>query len=641
VRVYFKYLIFLILIFADIIQVSGSSTTSWKDALKNKSGTIVIYYYDSENFITDVGESGKINGIEYELIKEFVKYLNNKHDLNLKIEFKKASTFSDLYNKIKNGKTGEFGACSFSITEARRKEINFSPKYLPDIEVLISSYNLPLVTDTGKFWNAFSKATALTIANSTFDQNLIRLKSLYPAIKIKEEKAASIIRDRISTEQNIFSYIELPTYFASIKSGYQLKRQPLFKVERNGYALIYPKSSDWKDPLEQFFSNEQTKTFINNLIKKYFGDDVKDLLWNIKDESSLSSKEIVLLNKEKEIQNLELEKKKVEIERKNILYQSFLLGFVFVSGFGFLLFKANHTKKKANKILTEQKKEIEGKNVELIAQKEKIEQMNSALNIAFDDITIKNKEITDSINYAKRIQNALLPQQDVLGNHFSESFVLYKPKDIVSGDFYWFTQVNKHFVLSLADCTGHGVPGAFMSAIGHDLLNQIIRDSQITSSADALEELNVRINKLLNKQGRSEEINDGMDMALCAFDLETEELMYAGANRPLLFVRNSELQEFKPNKHSLGGQTYDSKKFTNHSIKLMKGDLIYVFSDGFADQFGGPSGKKFKYSRLKDLIVNSIHLPLSEQKEFLETSFDNWKGSHEQIDDVCIIGLRV
>jgi serine phosphatase RsbU (regulator of sigma subunit)/putative methionine-R-sulfoxide reductase with GAF domain len=253
----------------------------------------------------------------------------------------------------------------------------------------------------------------------------------------------------------------------------------------------------------------------------------------------------------------------------------------------------------------------------------------------------KNKDITDSIKYAKKIQLALMPDTDLLRGPFPESFVYYRPKDIVSGDFYWIEKFTEDIVVfAAADCTGHGVPGAFMSLICNDLMSQVIKDQSVTTPGQALRILDDRLRAMLNKSA-DHSSNDGMDIALCAYHPKKKLLQYAGAHRPLLLVRNGEMIEYKPSKHSIGGYLTGEKNFEDNNIQLLDGDCVYVLTDGYSDQFGGQDGKKFKFKKLQKLIQSISHMPMNDQHDLLEEAFVSWRGKHEQVDDVCVIGVKV
>jgi serine phosphatase RsbU (regulator of sigma subunit) len=252
----------------------------------------------------------------------------------------------------------------------------------------------------------------------------------------------------------------------------------------------------------------------------------------------------------------------------------------------------------------------------------------------------KNKDITDSINYARKIQQAILPSEDLLLKTYPDSFVLYKPKDIISGDFYWYHPTEKHLLFACADCTGHGVPGALMSMIGSNIIGHIIHEKEIIAPEDALLELDKRIRKSL-KQDEEPESRDGMDISFCSLEHKKMLLRYAGANRPLAIIRNGELIEHAPSKFPIGGQFNADKQFAGNSIQLKKNDRIYLFTDGITDQFGGPLGKKLMKKRFYSFLVEISQMSMQEQKEKIFAFFSGWKGELEQVDDVLVMGIRI
>jgi len=267
---------------------------------------------------------------------------------------------------------------------------------------------------------------------------------------------------------------------------------------------------------------------------------------------------------------------------------------------------------------------------------------NNSLSLAYKEIEVKNKDITDSINYAKQIQRARLPNPSIILNHLPEAFGLYKPKDVVSGDFYWFAEhENGKLLLAAADCTGHGIPGAFMSLIGIDELNHATLEKRFDDASTILASVNVGVKKALRQNEQNSMSRDGMDLALCIFDLKNNKLEYAGANRPLYYIRDNQLNEITPTKAAIGGLTPNNQAFKNHIIQIKKGDMIYVFTDGYADQFGGESGKKFMTKRFKDLLLSIHHLPPPEQEALLEKALTEWKKEISQVDDILVMGVRI
>jgi PAS domain S-box-containing protein len=271
----------------------------------------------------------------------------------------------------------------------------------------------------------------------------------------------------------------------------------------------------------------------------------------------------------------------------------------------------------------------------------------------------KNKDITDSITYARRIQEAILPSDDEMKRVLDDCFVFYRPKDIVSGDLYWANTVTttpadgkgvKLSLVAAVDCTGHGVPGAFMSIVGHTILEQTLTEKSVNNPGQALDYLSKGVIRTLKQNaGDDFSIKDGMDIALCALNNSTRELNFAGANNPMYVVRNGELMQFSGDKQPIGAYVKEIKPFTNHKVQLEKGDCVYIFTDGIADQFGGPKGKKYKYKQLKEILSANYAKPMSEQRQLIVESVDAWMNypseqssqPYEQTDDMLVIGFRV
>lgn len=261
---------------------------------------------------------------------------------------------------------------------------------------------------------------------------------------------------------------------------------------------------------------------------------------------------------------------------------------------------------------------------------------------ALQDIKEKNKDITDSITYAKRIQQAKLLTKEEIQTILPNSFVLFKPKDIVSGDFYFFHKKDKTIFLAAVDCTGHGVPGAFMSLIGSEKLDDAL--SQSTDTSEILKLLNKGVKTSLRQSNDNEEsTRDGMDIALCSIDTESGVVHYAGANRPLWIIRNgkAEIEEIKATKKAIGGFTDDNQHFETHTLKLQQGDSFYIFSDGYADTFGGANGKKLTTKKFKELLISMQDKPTVDQELILDNFIENWKAGTEQVDDILVIGTRL
>lgn len=259
-------------------------------------------------------------------------------------------------------------------------------------------------------------------------------------------------------------------------------------------------------------------------------------------------------------------------------------------------------------------------------------------------ISQKNADITDSIQYSKRIQLSLLPDEKQVSEVLGDAFVFYRPKDIISGDFYWLQERNGKVFFMAADCTGHGVPGALMSMISSTLLNESVIEKNLSDPGQILDDVRSGIIRSLrqHEEGNDElSTRDGMDGALCVYNNATRELLYAGANNPLWIFRNNVLMEIKADKFPVGVSGAGLKPFTTHRVSLQQGDMLYVFTDGYADQFGGEHGKKLKYSGLRKLLAGTCTMPVREQVTAIDDYFKKWKGVHEQVDDVCMIGVNI
>lgn len=296
-------------------------------------------------------------------------------------------------------------------------------------------------------------------------------------------------------------------------------------------------------------------------------------------------------------------------------------------------YKLTYNEIKSRLALEQSKIRLEEQNMQLLDQKVEIEQQNR-------ELEGKNREITDSITYARNIQLASVPTEERFTSCFKDSFVLYLPKDIVSGDFYWVYQQGQIVYYVTADCTGHGVPGGFMTMLGLSFLQEIITVRSIDNPAEVLDLLRDKIIHALNQNGTPGESKDGMDITVCRLDKTTLELTYASANNSVYLVRNSEMTKHVADRQPCGFY-HHSVPFTKQVIQLQPGDCVYTLTDGYADQFGGPRGKKFRYKQLEEMLLQNHTLSFSQQSEKLKEALFNWQGTNEQVDDILVIGITV
>jgi len=332
-----------------------------------------------------------------------------------------------------------------------------------------------------------------------------------------------------------------------------------------------------------------------------------------------------------ELQNSQLIAKDAKIKQQKTFRNALIGGlFAFVLIIVVIAY-AYRQKRKDNKKILEQ-------NEKIIIANEELKQLNETTNRQKD-------EIISSILYAKRIQSAILPPEAYITELLNENFILFKPKDIVSGDFYWIKQAEHYIILIAADCTGHGVPGALMSMLGISCLNEIVQIREVTQANQILNELRKEIKQSLRQTGKKEESREGMDIALCVIDIKNNKIQYSGANNPLYIIRDnngkSELKEIKADPMPVGVHFLTDKSFTNNEITLEIGDTFYIFSDGFADQIGGDDNHRFKSEKFKKLLLDIHDQPMYEQKEILEQTLSEWMGTNSQTDDILVIGARV
>jgi tetratricopeptide (TPR) repeat protein len=356
---------------------------------------------------------------------------------------------------------------------------------------------------------------------------------------------------------------------------------------------------------------------------------LKDTLFNIDKNKALTRKELTYeYDKKEAAQKAEQDKKDALAEadkrKQRIVIWSTIGGLLLVLIFAGFIFRSLRVTRK-------QKEIIEIKNIETEKQKALIEQQKII-------VEEKNKDILDSINYAKRLQDAILPPLSLVKQNLPESFLLYKPKDIVAGDFYWMEKTSNTVLIAAADCTGHGVPGALVSVVCSNALNRTVKEFKITETGKILDKVRELVLETFEKSESN--VQDGMDISLAAINTNTREAQWSGAFNSLWYIRNNEIKEVAADKQPIG-KTDNQKLFITHNLKLQKGDTLYLFTDGYPDQFGGPRGKKFKYAQFNEKLKAISDKSMEEQKNILEQTFEAWKGNLEQVDDVLIIGIRI
>ncbi|MBI5217853.1 MAG: tetratricopeptide repeat protein [Bacteroidia bacterium] len=461
---------------------------------------------------------------------------------------------------------------------------------------------------------------------------------------------------------------------SSQKSCEIARAQKIKKTVLDNYYLmadIYRSAGDYKKSTEYMFLFKELNDSVS--AEEYERNTAE---MEAKYQNQKKQKEIELLTKDKKLKDAEFKQQQTQ---RNALIAGLILVIlliVVVTRSYFLKRKDNRLLKQRNEEIMQQKEEIETQRDEIVQQNEMLHQQKEEIEAQRDEIGIQRDlvlsqknhiekihlDLSQSIDYATKIQTSILPDLNVLKNYFDDYFVFFRPKDKVSGDFYWCTHIEGYTIVTVADCTGHGVPGAFMSMLGISFLREIVVKEYITNPSLILKKMRKEIIQALKQKGESGEhastsvrqaqdeslsMKDGMDMALVSIHHETLEMQFAGANNPLYIVETGEspvstIRELRPDKMPIA--IYERMDpFTNHVTKLQKGDTIYLMSDGYEDQFGGPTpgGKKFKGKQLKEMLLVNSHLSMEKQKEIIVQTFDNWMGINEQVDDITLLGIKI
>ena len=443
---------------------------------------------------------------------------------------------------------------------------------------------------------------ALVKAQEISDKGgMARLKGSIGSIYVEQKKfkdAELFLKDALALAIEVGDLNTIKDQHQSLSKLYNLK---------NDWELAFKEYQLFISTRDSLFSQENTKNSLRSELnfeyeKKATADSVKHI-------------------SERKIKDTEISLQQVQLKQEKTKGYALYGGLALVLVFS--VFMVNRFR-----VTNKQKEIIELKEIETQKQKHIIEE--------------KHKEITDSINYAERIQRSFLASDELLKENLNDYFVFFQPKDIVSGDFYWASKLkNGQFALTTADSTGHGVPGAIMSIINISCLEKAVEEQKLTEPSDILNHTRIKIIERLKKDGSAEGGKDGMDCSLICFDFKHKKLTYAAANNPVWIVRAEQLLEYESDKMPVGKHDKDTISFTQHSIDIQTGDVVYALTDGLPDQFGGPKGKKFMYKQLKDLLVSIAQLPMLEQQDILKTALNNWKGNLEQVDDVCVIGVRI
>ncbi len=548
------------------------------DQMENSSKAL-IYYQKAQKIYTEIGDKNNLANV-LDLIGTSI---NNRTIKELMIKY----SYSSWEDSLLINKPKEYVAKFDTATIYYKQALVISKDLGNYILIWQSLHNIGTnLTYSGEFNEALKYyEQSLEISNLIQDEikiiyNVFAIGRTYNMLK-QYNKALNYLLKYINKAEKLGKNEYLSKFYEEISTSYQ-------GLGNNKKALEY--FVHYTDTKEKFLNEERMRQTAE-LETKY--------------ETEKKESQIQLLDKENKLQE-------ATIERRNQVILFFIVGFILILASAAMLLRLNRRINKAN--------------VEL-AHKNEV-------------ITKQKEEITDSIKYARRIQRAVLPSTEVANKLLPEHFILFRPRDIVSGDFYWIGQNENKIVVVAADCTGHGVPGAFMSMLGVSFLNEIVNKEAVTQANLILNELRSSVKTTLSQTGAEGEAKDGMDIALLIIDMDKNTIQYAGAYNPLYFFHNGELNEIKADKMPIGIYIKERESFTNNEIKIAKGDTFYIFSDGYIDQFGGADRRKFMSKTFKELLTEIQPKPLEEQREILDQRIDAWRGDIPQVDDMIVIGLR-
>lgn len=550
------------------------------------------------NNIGSIHSDQKSNLLAIEYFKKSLKIHEELGDVR-----RMSSTYNNLANVYLHEKNYQIA------NDYYRKSLKIALELDDKRGIAMAYNNIGLVyKDDGKYQKAidnFKKASDLYEEMEDLGGTAMVLGSL----------ASLYIRLADSTANKTYYNLAIECAERSLKITKEIKLLPMennmygkLKTSWEGlgnYKNAYKYSELYIDTRDSLFNEEKTKA-IQEMEARY--------------QTEKKQLEIDKLEKEKQLQTEIIARKVAENKKQRILILSFITGLLIIVVFSIFIYRLFLQKKKANILITNQNKIVEQ----------------------------QKKHITDSISYARRIQQAILPSPDLVEDVLGDHFILFQPKDIVSGDFYWATEINGWKIFTVTDCTGHGVPGAFMSMLGLSFLNEIVRKKEVTQPNQILNELRSLIIESLHQKGASGEQQEGMDMAICAIDSATKACHFAGAYNPLYIIRQGNLIEIKGDKMpvAISGKM---KEFQNQKIQLETNDCLYLFSDGYIDQFGGEKGRKFMAKSFKTVLIENCHLPMKEQKTILTNTLNEWmnhidkktNNPFQQIDDITVVGLMI
>lgn len=599
--------------------------------MKRKIFFILIFiltfplYFFSQNVTELEMKLGLVSGLEKIKLLDQLSEIYLEKDLAKSINYAelaiKLSEKTKIPDKLKSDIYNTLGAAYYYSGDYDKSvkyyedELASSMKSSSKVEIAKAYYNIALI---------YNKSNRNKKAENNFEKSIeIAKKIKHNTLLAYNYRALAALKEQIGNNAKAYEYLK---QYIKIRDLSFSTTQNILRKEIKEEKILREETEKTVKVLEQ------------DTLKK--AQEIEYL--NI--EKEIAEK---IAQQEREINESKQQLQQAQIERQKIMSYIMIGIIVFVVLIGLIILRSYLQKKKTNRMLVnknfeiqQQKEEIETQNGLLQQQKEEIIAQNEELEFQKLKMVETHQHITDSINYASRIQTAMLHGESILGSAFNQYFIIYKPRDIVSGDFYWVRQIRNYIVIVAADCTGHGVPGAFMSMLGISLLNEYVTSRRLDSPGEILDTLRKKVKIYLKQTGEFEETKDGMDMALCLINTENLKAKYSGANNPLFLIRKGELVEYKATRNPIGIYLKE-KNFETQEFQLEKGDSLYLFSDGFIDQFGGEKGGKLKSKKFKEILILNFEKPMEEQKQILDDTITQWQGEYEQVDDMLIMGIKI
>ncbi len=643
------FTLFFAIKFSAIGQDEFVRGNGWEALRHMKSeGVLIVYYYENQPFIYK-NEDDELTGIEYDILQQFRNYLQAKYAIKFKIIWKKAESTKEFLKNVQRGDRGSIGVGAVMLTEQERADhFKYSPPYMADVAVIITSDKVKDFTSPDEFRKLFSQFKAVTIDHSEYEKYLEQLQKVFlPNLTTQFVRNNDEIIQTISNASNTFAYVQMPSYLLALKKGLPIKRHKTFMQTNSiGYGFLLPAKTAWDEPLKEFFNNSHFKDSVKIISEKYLGADVSEFVTEIENTENgrtAQGDEIAILDKENTIKQLRLKEQELAAEKARTT-RNFIIGLttllVMLAAIFYFRYRA---KKKAHELVSLMNAELTNKNEEILQQAEEILQQRDEIDAQRVKLAKMFEHISDSVRYASRIQETILPDKEHFVKSFADAFIYFHPKDELSGDFYWYSEVDNLKIVACIDCTGHSIPGAFMTVMANTLINNIIKEQKILSPEKILMAMDNGVQNNMNKQQKNakRQMHDGMDMAICVIDESKQTLTFASANQSICRVTDGELLHLKGSSFPIGGFQFDEKSYKEEVIHYQTGDMFYMYSDGYQDQFGGAEGRKYMSKRFREYLKQISHLTAEAQEAILLREYQMWRGMRTQTDDQLIIGFRL